>query len=284
MKKTGGGLFDPKDKYLYFMASSMADAFTFEEYEIAQNILVPLNDIPKTKTEKIKELQYLNLLVDSGIYNLANNLAKAKFMTFTEALSVNPNEIPGFEEYYSKYCEILATTESHIWGYVELDIGGEAIKTELRDRIEKDGLIPIPVWHPLIDSWEYFETLYHQYDRICIGNLSYTSNAQRMRILHKVCEYKATQTDQPWLHALGMTPNPTLYTYEIESCDSSAWVSGLKFATLKVSAGAENFGELNRTFLYNKNKPGDHKRAGLLANYDAYFRERNWLNFKKEAI
>jgi len=275
MKKTGGAHYQKNNTQLYFMAIGADDAKIFNNAKIAKNTLLPLNAITQNNLETIKNLPNLNLLIDSGIYNLANTISKKEKLTFTEALNINPERIPSFEAYYSNYIKTIKELEPHIWGYIELDIGGEKIKTKLRKQIEKDGLIPIPVWHPLIDGLNYLQQLLEEYDRICIGNLSYTSNNERMKILQTVFNIRNNIKNKTWIHALGMTPNTLLYTYPVESCDSSAWVSGIRFANLKVTGGAENFGTLSKKYLYNKQSKKHYEKAKLLANYETYFMELN---------
>ena len=54
---------------------------------------------------------------------------------------------------------------------VEVDQGGRENKIKTRARLEKMGLRPIPVYHPLNDGWDYFDYLAENYDRICMGNV-----------------------------------------------------------------------------------------------------------------
>ena len=53
---------------------------------------------------------------------------------------------------------------------------------------ESLGLKPIPVYHPLLDGWDYFDELAAQYDRICFGNIVQAPAATRIRLLHTLWE------------------------------------------------------------------------------------------------
>lgn len=113
-----------------------------------------------------------------------------------------------------------------LWGAIELDQGGVEHKPRTRARIEEEfGITPIPVYHPLLDGWDYYDDLASGYDRICFGNLVKASPPLRLRLVHTASE-RARGYPYLWTHLLGVYPNENVLAMPLRgSCDSSSWLT-----------------------------------------------------------
>lgn len=168
VKRTTGGAFDPEDPYLFFTATGPeALARMDPQYP---TVLCAVNETYSGAGRKALERlidQGRRVMLDSGIFNLAMNHVRAHGTTHDEALQLPPEEIDGFDQLWEQYGELATTYGKDLWGIVELDQGGVANKPRTRKRIEDEiGITPIPVYHPLLDGWDYYDTLAQEYDRI----------------------------------------------------------------------------------------------------------------------
>ena len=111
-------------------------------------------------------------------------------MTMDEVLSMAPEKLDGFDSLFDKYVRIIKEIGEESWGYIEIDQGGKDNKIKTRDRLHKLGFNPIPVYHPLVDGWDYFDYLAERYDRICLGNIVQAQNETRKRLLATMWERK----------------------------------------------------------------------------------------------
>lgn len=232
MKATGGGLFDPQDRGIYFAAGS--------SQVYPKHMLIAVNDLPSGDYHKhlegLLDAGYI-VFLDSGIFNLTNEHKRATGCTMDEALALAPEEINGFDELFDKYTRIVSDFGDRLWGYIELDQGGAVNKRRTRARLEALGFAPVPVYHPLVDGWDYFDELAAEYDRICFGNIVQANPRVRVRLLHTLWERKR-QYPHLWVHVLGMTPNETTPLFQPESCDSSTWLNGLRYPSVDMGSTA----------------------------------------------
>lgn len=230
LKRTTGGKFDPDAGRLYFIASNPGNVARVQY----PNVLVAVNEVEtKGDREKLDRLcDQSNVLLDSGIFNLAMSHAHAHDLTHDQALALHPTEVDGFPELWDRYGEVATRYADRLWGVIELDQGGAAVKPETRARIESElGVTPMPVYHPLLDGWDYFDAIAGSYDRMCMGNLVKASPPLRTRLLWTLTE-RARAYPELWTHALGVTPNPAVLGMPWRgSMDSSSWVVGLRWGT-----------------------------------------------------
>lgn len=227
-KATSGGKFDPAERFLYFLAGSASQV-----YESGHpNALVACNEI-KTGRD-LETLDRMcderNVLLDSGIFNLAAKHAKRHNVDLVSGFAMAPEEIDGFEELFDRYATIAAHHADRLWGVVELDQGGLANKPRIRARIEEEvGITPMPVYHPLLDGWDYYDTIAADYDRIAVGNLVKASPPIRLRLVYTVAE-RAKAYPHLWTHLLGLYPNENTLAMPLRgSCDSSSWLTSLRW-------------------------------------------------------
>lgn len=225
VKATSGGTFDRDEGYKYFIASNPANLIQ----AAYPSVLVAVNELDtKGNRERLEELldSGCRVMLDSGIFNLAMEHVRAHGVTHDEALSLAPEEIDGFEKLWDLYGEIATTYVDRLWGVVELDQGGVQNKPATRARIEKEfGIVPIPVYHPLLDGSEYYDTLAQGYDRMCMGNIVQGSRPLRDRLAHLAYE-GGRRYPYLWTHLLGLTPNTTsLHLPMRGSSDSSSWTT-----------------------------------------------------------
>lgn len=243
MKATTGPRFTPDtDRGVFFMASN--PAWLHRAWEASGHrcryMLTAVNDLT-TRGERaaLDELIQggVNVLVDSGIFNLATSHARSRGMHMDQALGLAPSAVDGFDKLWDLYGEIATTYSDRLWGIIELDQGGANNKRETRQRIEQTlGVTPIPVYHPVVDGWDYFDELAGAYDRICFGNVVQASRSMRSRVLATAWE-RSRAYPHLWVHLLGVTPSPMLYAFPAASCDSSALISPLRYGVAKVMVG-----------------------------------------------
>lgn len=282
--RTGGPQFDPNEGNLYFLASSVHrqahGAVGTHRY-----LLVAVNEIGGDKDIELIQswaASGTKLFLDSGVFNLATQWAKAKGITMDEALSTPPDQIEGFKELFEKYVRVVGALESMLWGYIEIDQGGKANKIKTRARLEALGLRPIPVYHPFNDGWDYFDELASAYDRICCGNVVQANDATRLRLLATMWERKR-RYPALWIHMLGMTPNERLNAYPISSADSSTWLAPVRWPDSdRERAALKVISSMPRDYAYvmgsgAQSPTGDHK-AVTMAAYKASLNLRNWRN------
>lgn len=228
VKATTGGRFDRDEHLLYFLATS-PDLLLRTNYP---QVLVAVNELnSKKRLDQFDRLLDNNkVLLDSGIFNLAMTHARTHNTTHDQGLAMPPEEIDGFGELWDLYGSVVTKYADRLWGVIELDQGGVANKPRTRARIEKEfGIIPMPVYHPLLDGWDYYDTIASEYDRICFGNLVKASVPVRLRLQWTAAE-RGRRYPYLWTHMLGVTPNQNLIGMDFRgSCDSSSWIANLRW-------------------------------------------------------
>lgn len=229
VKRTTGATFDADEHFIYFLAGS-TDALLETQHP---QVLVAVNELstPKICDEFDRLLDSgRKVLLDSGIFNLAMNHVRAHGVSHDEALSMAPEEIDGFDQLWDQYGDIVTRYADRLWGVIELDQGGVANKPRTRARIEAEfGITPIPVYHPLLDGWDYYDQLAASYDRMCVGNLVQARPNVRIRLQWTIAE-RSRAYPYVWHHMLGVTPNQNLLGMPVRgSSDSSAWVANLRW-------------------------------------------------------
>jgi hypothetical protein len=252
--KATGGVWSRAERHIYFCPSAPQTLMKSE----TKNALVAINEL----TTKAKEEDTLRLvergsrvLIDSGVFWLANEHAKAHGISMDKALGLPPEEIDGFDALLERYKSVMSTIGERAWGYIEFDQGGAKVKRKTRAMLESIGLRPIPVYHPLVDGWDYFDEIASQYDRICLGNLVQADSEMRKRILSTVWQRRL---DYPhlWIHALGLTPNEICNAYPMDSADSSTWLRLIRWASShKASCALKPFSELHGNWSYDYDAP-----------------------------
>ncbi|MFD7450356.1 hypothetical protein [Kitasatospora sp. NPDC059827] len=256
VKRTGGGAFDPADRHVYFAAGDS------EHYP--HHVLLATNDLLTAGHER-RLVELLDaghqVLLDSGIFWLTNQYKRAHGVSMDEALRLAPEEIDGFDDLYARYVELVRRHGDRLWGYIELDQGGRDNKIRTRARLEDEGLTPIPVYHPLVDGWDYFDELAQQYDRICFGNVVQAPAPVRLRLLHTLWE-RHRQYPDLWVHVLGLTVNEWCLAVPPDSCDSSTWLGPLRWPDVRVdSALLRKVGVIDRGFAYDLDQPAHPTRG-----------------------
>lgn len=232
VKRTGGGLFDPTEKGIMFAAGAASS--------LPRRYLVAVNDLYGEGGDRVLESlldRGHTVLLDSGIFNLTNEHMGATGVTMDEALRLAPDEITGFDRLFDRYVEIATKYGDRLWGYIELDQGGAENKRRTRARLESLGLTPMPVYHPLVDGWDYFDELARGYDRMCMGNVVQASQHVRERLVHTLWERHRAYPDL-WVHVLGLTVNEWCAPCPPDSCDSSTWVTGLRYPSVSLGSTA----------------------------------------------
>jgi hypothetical protein len=236
VKQTGGGDYNPATRPLYFAASPEA---TDRPRTWPPSVLVAVNEVFTESAEAVNLTGHLDagrrVLLDSGIFWLTQRHSRAHGCTLPEALQLAPEEIDGFAELYDRYVELVGRYGDRLWGFIEPDQGGAANKRRTRARLEGDGIIPMPVYHPLNDGWAYFDEIASGYDRICLGNMVQMPRATRLRLVHTVWERRRAYPGL-WVHVLGLTATEWCISAPPDSCDSSKWLAPVRFGEISTES------------------------------------------------
>lgn len=281
MKQTGGK-WNPAEGNIYFIAAyrkCLMHGMKAHPY-----ILSAVNEIKNDEdlewlVETVKDSQ-VRVLVDSGVFALANGHAVAHDITMDEALALAPSQIDGFDELYRRYSSIVEAVGNVVWGYIEIDQGGRDNKIKTRAKLEAAGFRPIPVYHPFNDGWDYFDELASNYDRICFGNIVQADSETRKRLLATAWERKR-KYPHLWIHLLGLSPNERLNAYPIDSCDSSGWLANCRWRrTLQAVTAGKAFSDADERTGYQLGSDAESdigsQKAKQMGGYDAEHMQRNW--------
>jgi hypothetical protein len=279
--RTGGGRFRPEEDALYFLAGDTRRHQQGEQ--VARYLLVALNEVESQGSLTFLEQTLTNpakcVLLDSGVFSLASAYAHVHHVPLSHALTVAPHEMEGFDSLFERYVDLVKRHEHQLWGYIEIDQGGQYHKQRTRARLEGLGLRPIPVYHPFSDEPSYFDELAQRYDRLCIGNLATAPNKVRLRVLATIWQ-RRKQYPHLWIHVLGVSPNWWSLAYPMNSCDSSAWLAPLRFPRNVVYVDGYPYDELGPGYRYQlgsdvEGPRGAHKCVALNA-YLAHMQGLTW--------
>ncbi len=266
---------------LYTVAAVVNDGCRF--------VLVPINELnTEANIEQVVSLldRGAHVLIDSGVFDLANTHAEKAGISMDAALATRPDDIPGFDELLQRYLKVLRLIGDRAWGYIEIDQGGRENKIRTRAMLEERGLRPIPVYHPFNDGWDYFDELAASYDRICLGNVVQADRATRLRLLATIWE-RSRQYPDLWIHVLGLTPNEWVNAYPLGSCDSSAWIGLTRWAgAARETAALKSLAPLDHDFTYDRTAdvygPRGHRKAWRLGAVMAQMKTLNWRALRAE--
>ncbi len=280
MIKTGGK-FDLKDDSIHFLAGN--DQRISQGSPNHDYFLIAVNEL-KSETNFLHLEGWLSegkkVFIDSGIFNLTmEHVRNHPGLSMDDALALPPEKIDGFDNLFKRYVQIIRRYGERAWGYIELDQGGRENKIKTRAKLEKMGLRPIPVYHPLNDGWDYFDYLAERYDRICFGNVVQASKPERLRLVATAWERHRKYPDL-WIHLLGLTPNEWLYALPINSSDSSSWLSVVRWSGYNEQISGNSIGGLPNNFQYklasdSRSEVGSHKSARMSA-YGIHISQLNW--------
>jgi len=281
MKKTAGN-FNPKDDPVYFLASS--PDILQDVAHVHKEILIAINEIKSNSALKAFGSMLkkdLKIFVDSGVYNLAMEHATRHNIPHDQALRVPIDEIDGFQELFDLYCKLSLKYQDDVWGTVEIDLGGREQKIKTRAKLEKKGIRPIPVYHPLNDGWDYFDELAKNYDRICVGNIVQASRYVRKHLLATIWERKMRTNPNLWIHILGLAPNEWLCAYPMNSCDASSWLNTVRWNGYKTRTLLKTFSNLPKHFQYELGNRETWEKGILMGAVGGTYAMRNYNRFLK---
>lgn len=279
---TGGTWDAEKREPIYFIASSMMTLS--HSWRCHKRVLVAINSLKSEK--ELEQIQFMigegvEILIDSGIFELATGHAKRHGMSMNDALGLAPTEVDGFDKLWEDYLRIVKRFGDKSWGYIELDQGGRENKIKTRKLLEDLGLRPIPVYHPINDGWDYFDYLAERYDRICMGNVVLARGDERRQLIAMVSERKR-KYPHLWVHLLGVAPCEDMLAWPCDSSDASSWLNGVRWAHHHSSCMNKTCWPLPSGFTY---RLGDHAswvKAWGFAAYQAHFEELTRRTVERE--
>lgn len=259
-RKKTGGVWNRDAWPCYFAAVNLQHPF--ETFALLDKMLIAVNEIEGKQHFNLfeKYVDMMPVFLDSGVYALVNRHSEKHGLTMDVGLGLAPADIDGFEELFEKYVSLIKKYGTKLWGFVEIDQGGRENKIKTRARLEALGIIPVPVYHPLNDGWDYFDYLAERYDRICFGNVVMADREMRRRLIATAWERRRKYPDL-WIHALGLTPSDLTTAFPINSCDSSTWVSIVRWAQHEAYSANKPFGDLGHQFIYQTGSDFRSKRG-----------------------
>jgi hypothetical protein len=280
------GRWDPDRRGLHFLAQSSPS-----EIPAHPHVLLPINTLVSGKGEILPVAREAidtilaagkDLIVDSGVFALANDHRRRHGITHDQALGLAPDEIDGFDALWKGYVRVHELYGPHVWGTIELDQGGAVNKRKTRARLHDLGIRPIPVYHPVNDGWDYFDELAETHDRICCGNIVQATTRFRLRLLTTIAD-RHRAYPHLWVHLLGYTPSHTAFALPIDSCDSSAFSSPVRFGRLVDRVMGHTLGDVGEELLCQRgltqNDPLGNSAAMAVASYMASYHQRGWRHW-----
>jgi hypothetical protein len=282
MIKTAGKQFDPNEGTIYFIVAATG-VYTQAGMYAHPYLLVAVNELHND--EQIREVRRftrlgIKVMLDSGVFWLANEHAVKHSISLDEAINLAPEDLDGFDALRAHYLRVVKQIGEISWGYVEIDQGGRANKIRTRQGLEKLGLRPIPVYHPLGDGWDYFDDLASRYDRICIGNTVHAEYEIRLRLFATLWERRRKYPNL-WIHLLGVTPNELMNAFPMNSMDSSTWLGSQRWPKSPDDyADGRTFGPTFPDFQYELGREKEihtahYSKARQMEAYIAEFQQRN---------
>lgn len=277
-RKGTGGDWDPHEWPIYFVASNTETLL--HAYDVNDHLLVAVNELEGEAQVAIVERfadAGCSVFIDSGVFWLSTSHARAHGLTMDQALSMAPEQIDGFDELFERYVTLMRRFGDRVWGYIEIDQGGRENKIRTRARLEALGLRPIPVYHPFNDGWDYFDYLAERYDRICCGNVVQADPETRRRLVATFWERRRKYPDL-WIHALGLTPSELTAAFPVNSCDSSTWLSSVRWGQHAAVSALKRCWSIGPGFNYrpgvDQDAPAGHRKAKRMCAYEAAFMSR----------
>lgn len=266
VKVTSGGKWDPTSGNLAFLAGGGFSDGVVARPEI-DCVLIAVNEIgqgQKAMDAFARMCEGRRIMLDSGVFSLASEFAREHEVGMGEAFAAAPEDMPGWDALYDRWCSIATRFEDQLWGVVELDQGGKDAVARTRAQVERDtGIVAMPVYHPFSDGWDYYDQLAGTHDRICVGGLAgRIPSAVRMRLCWTVAD-RARAHPHLWTHLLGVTPSPMVLSYGLRgSTDSSAWLGPVRWSqSWRAAAMTQRVSDMPLGMVYRRDLPGDTERG-----------------------
>ena len=283
------GTWDPADRHAYFLAGGRPQVgqVPHDFVLVAVNELCdPAGQVKPSELERVDALldQGYRVVMDSGVFWLTNEHKRAHGISMDEALALAPDEIDNFDWLWASYLKVFETWGERLWGYIELDQGGAVNKRLTRARLHDAGITPMPVYHPINDGWDYFDEIASTHDRMCCGNIVQAMSPLRLRLLHTISERHRAYPDL-WIHFLGYTPNQWVNACPVDGCDSSSWLTSIRWsaaAPCDIAMGS-TFEKLPPAYWYRlgskANDADGSNKSALLAAAGVEFHNIGWRDW-----
>jgi hypothetical protein len=268
---------------LFFVVDDSISNFKNSEIEnYLDNFLFPINEIDASNNEYITKLISMGktLLIDSGIFSLCSEYASKNSIPLEQAFTVNPEKFDGFDKLYEKYIRVIGELKDNVWGYIELDIGGQENKKRIRAELEKKGLNPIPVYHPIGDDYDYFDYLCRRYNKICVGNLVNAATPVKNKIIWGIDKRRRKYPDL-WIHYLGISLSECCFNFQIDSCDSSGITSIFRWRKIHSKALLRNCDCIQKK-IFNYNGRIQREKAYKISAINVHSNIKTCQNYLEE--
>lgn len=130
------------------------------------------------------------------------------------------------------YCDWIKESDHLITAYANLDVIGNQVRTRInQEKMESEGLSPIPVFH-VGSGMKELKRLCAKYPYIAIGGMvPYMKKPKE--IYPFLCRVFEIASDNK-LHGFGCTNLEVLFNFPWYSVDSSTWIVGAKFGEVPI--------------------------------------------------
>ena len=279
------GDWDHTDRPCYFLAANLTEQQQ-QVIPACKYVLIAVHQVRSPGYEAFLERMFdagVRVLLDSGVYGLAQDHARRHGVSMDVALGMPPTEMDGFDQLWQTFTAVTKRYGDRFWGYIELDQGGADNKRKTRRRLEDLGLAAMPVYHPLNDGWDYFDELADGYDRICWGNIVHAKSSLRLRMLATMEDRRAAHPDL-WIHVLGLTPNEWCNGLSMDSTDSTEWLSTLRWSGFHERAMLAHLAYMAEDYRYLRGdsapgSPTSDKAALAMAGVSAAAMQIGWRHW-----
>lgn len=229
------------------MRIHLAGAETYEQAEccaasgnkyalVSHWYLSKANDFRIDRVSQALNSRNVETIIDSGVFTMMFGAGKGK--------SYN---IESMHDYVDEYLKKVKRYDLTKFFLIECDVhkilGMKAV-FELRKKFEKSKMDVIYVWH-LEEGLKGIEKMADRYEYIAIG-----CPELRKLFKGKDASYKSAVWDllnriqksslkMPRVHLLGNTVQENMESHLAYSCDSTSWLSGVKYATAILFNGTD---------------------------------------------
>lgn len=213
-------------------------AATGHKYALASYFNIKSTSIDAIKNRVVAPLNKrgVQVIVDSGVFSMMFGVGKGKKYDLIQ-----------LSDYADQFIESVRGYGFNDFYLVEMDIhkilGMDAV-FKLREKFEKTGLKIMYVWH-LEEGLKGLEDLAKRYGYIGIGcpELRLLFKKQKNNYKEAVWDLlkriQKASPDIPRVHLLGNTVAETMETHLAWSCDSTSWLSGVRYGSGAVFNGSK---------------------------------------------
>ena len=178
-------------------------------------IILTFASVNKDKHSTVIPKGFKEVMLDSGGYQWQTGVKTSRYISVSA---------------YATWLKFALQKHPEIVAYMTLDILNDTdASLKNLDYLEKQGLNPIPIWHPGEGDW-VLDFYCSCYDYVALGGL-FGKGKMGRQVIKKIFERMKIKYPNTKFHILGMgvTASTALRTFRPYSVDFSTWVNVYKF-------------------------------------------------------